>query len=277
MWRVCVVDRIVRNLKLGRVHASPVLCARGEQPVEDSGAAAVIDEDVFDTADVDIGSPQHDIDACAVNRYNLDRPICQIAGLIADPGALAVRADSRFGNWQDVKQALQNEGARLLFGGGSVRGNLDHIVLSLIARAEGVDPRLVRYLPYDGGGKAMLALLSGEAEVLVSGLGETISQHEAGAVRILAIASQSRSGALPQIPTFAEMGTDVTFANWRGLFAPLDASERGHQQSSPHVDHMQGRTVRRGGALGPVADTPEMARVLEPDDTHPLRLGFLDA
>lgn len=147
-----------------------------------------------------------------------------VAGLIADPAVVVVRADSPFQDWQSIAAALIDNPARVFVGGGSVRGSLDHIVTSLLAKAINVKPQAVRYLPYDGGGKAMLALLSGEVQVLVSGLGETISQHQSSRVRILAVATAERSSALSQVPTFAETGTNVVFSNWRGLFASKQAS-----------------------------------------------------
>lgn len=147
------------------------------------------------------------------------KDLVPVAGLIADPAVVAVRGDSPIQDWPSLAAALQAEPARVFIGGGSVRGSLDHIVTSLLANAIAVEPRSVRYLPYDGGGKAMLALLGGEVQVLVSGLGETLSQHQSGSVRILGVASAARSDELPEIATFNEMGTQVVFSNWRGLFA----------------------------------------------------------
>ena len=114
------------------------------------------------------------------------RDLTPIAGLIADPGVIAVRKDSKFQSWRDIAAALKDGRERVFVAGGSVKGSLDHITLSLLAQAEGIDPRRVRYLAYDGGAKAQLALLSGEVDVMVSGLGETLAAHRAGTVRILA-------------------------------------------------------------------------------------------
>lgn len=154
------------------------------------------------------------------------RDLTPIAGLIADPGVIAVRADSPIQSWQDVASALRDSKTRIFVGGGSVKGSLDHITLSLLAQAEDIDPRRVRYLAYDGGAKAQLALTSGEVDVMVSGLGETLAAHRAGLIRILGISSVG--SGVGDIPSFADQGVDVVFYNWRGLFAPadLDSGER---------------------------------------------------
>ena len=153
------------------------------------------------------------------------RDLTPIAGLIADPGVIAVRADSPFQSWNDLAQVLTAGKERLFVGGGSVKGSLDHITLSLVAQAAGINPRGIRYLAYDGGAKAQLALLSGEVDVMVSGLGETLAAHRAGSVRILGMTDHTNPSS--DVPIFVDQGIDVVFFNWRGVFAPggLDQAE----------------------------------------------------
>ena len=143
-----------------------------------------------------------------------------IAALIGDYGAFVVRADSPLQDWQDVARRLGENPRSLIVGGGSVRGSLDHIVLAMALGAAGIDPRQVRYLPYDGGGKAMLALLGGEVDVLSSGFGETMPFLTSGDVRVLAVTAGQRLAAHPGIPTLVDEGIAVTLTNWRGVFGP---------------------------------------------------------
>ena len=149
------------------------------------------------------------------------RDLTPIGGLIADPGVIAVRANSPLSSWGDVVAALGDSRKRLFVGGGSVKGSLDHITLSLLAQADGIDPRKIRYLAYDGGAKALLALMSGEVDVLVSGLGETLAAHQAGTIRILGVAADS-GHQTAGITSFRDQNVDVVFYNWRGVFAPGD-------------------------------------------------------
>jgi putative tricarboxylic transport membrane protein len=149
------------------------------------------------------------------------RDLTPIGGLIADPGVIAVRANSPLSSWGDVVAALGDSRKRLFVGGGSVKGSLDHITLSLVAQADGIDPRKIRYLAYDGGAKALLALMSGEVDVLVSGLGETLAAHQAGTIRILGVTADS-GHQTAGITSFRDQNVDVVFYNWRGVFAPGD-------------------------------------------------------
>lgn len=97
-------------------------------------------------------------------------------------------------------------------------GDLDHIAVALAIQAAGENPKKVKYIAYDAGGKAMAGLLSGEIHVLSTGFGEALELAKSGQVRILAITSATRSKDAPNVPTVKELGYDMAFANWRGFF-----------------------------------------------------------
>jgi putative tricarboxylic transport membrane protein len=147
------------------------------------------------------------------------RDVIPVAGLVGEYGAFVVRADSAIESWAELAQILRTDPGSVIVGGGSVRGSLDHVVLALAVRAAGIEPRRVRYLPYDAGGKAMLALLGGEIDLLSTGVGETLSYAASGDVRVLAVTAPERLTALPDTPTLMEQSADLVFANWRGVFA----------------------------------------------------------
>ena len=148
-----------------------------------------------------------------------------IAAVIADYGVFAVVNESEIQNWQQVVTLFQNDPSQLTVSGGSGRGSMDHLVAALAFQAVGEDPKKVRYIPYDAGGKAMAGLLSGETKILSTGLGEALEQHRSGQIRILAITANERSPVVPNVPTFKELGYEVVFINWRGFFGPPDLSQ----------------------------------------------------
>ena len=153
------------------------------------------------------------------------RDLTPVAAVIADYGVFAVRPDSEFQRWEDVVAAFRANPRQLRVGGGSGRRSMDGLVVALAFKAAGGDPKAVRYIPYDGGGKALAGLLSGETEILSTGLGEALEQHRAGQIRILAITAEKRSAAIPDVPTLKELGYNATFVNWRGFFGPPGLSE----------------------------------------------------
>ncbi|HHZ92299.1 TPA: tripartite tricarboxylate transporter substrate binding protein [Candidatus Poribacteria bacterium] len=148
-----------------------------------------------------------------------------IAAVVADYGVFTVVNNSEIQNWQQAVTLFQNDPSQLTVGGGSGRGSMDHLVAALAFQAARGDPKQVRYIPYDAGGKAMAGLLSGETKILSTGLGEALAQHRSGQIRILAITASERSPAVPNVPTFKELGYEIIFINWRGFFGPPDLSQ----------------------------------------------------
>ncbi|HAK51059.1 MAG TPA: tripartite tricarboxylate transporter substrate-binding protein [Gammaproteobacteria bacterium] len=171
------------------------------------------------------------------------RDLQPVASVIADYSCFAVRADSEFQDWQAVTKQFLSNPRKVKVAGGSVRGSTDHFVIAKALELAAGNPRKVIYIPYDGGGKAMAGLLTGETQVLSTGLSEAIEMHRAGEIRILAVTASERLVDTPDIPTLTEQGFDITFANWRGFFAAP-----GYAQS--HYDNM-------ALTIAGVIDTPE--------------------
>jgi len=150
------------------------------------------------------------------------RDLSLIASVIADYQVLVVRPDSKFKNWDDVLKAFKANPRKLKIAGGSSRGSMDHLVAAQIFQAAGGDPKTVRYVPYDAGGKALAGLLTGEVDVLSTGFGEVLEKHKKGQVRIIGVTSKD---SIDGIPSFKSMGTDAFFANWRGFFGAPNLSQ----------------------------------------------------
>ena len=66
----------------------------------------------------------------------------------------------------------------------------------------------------------MTAVLGNNAQMLVSSLAAASAQMKAGKLRALACFSPKRASAAPDVPTLKELGYDVEFSIWVGLFAP---------------------------------------------------------
>jgi putative tricarboxylic transport membrane protein len=96
-------------------------------------------------------------------------PLAQIA---SENGGIFVRADSKFKSLGDVVSALKAKPTSVTFAGGSAPGSLDHIKLAVFAKAVGVDPTKTVYVPFQGGGEAMTALLGGHTDAASIDLAE---------------------------------------------------------------------------------------------------------
>ena len=165
------------------------------------------------------------------------RDLTPIARIIGDYQAIAVRPDSDIKSWADVVARFKADPRSVKFAGGSVRGDLDHLVPAMAMKAMGLDPKKVAYVPYDAGGKALAGLLSGETELLTTGFGEAIGPHRDGQIRIIAVSSDQ---PIDGIPTLKQQGADVEFANWRGFFAAPGISKDQAQAYADLLKKMQG-------------------------------------
>ncbi|MEL6677062.1 MAG: tripartite tricarboxylate transporter substrate-binding protein [Pseudomonadota bacterium] len=147
------------------------------------------------------------------------RDLTLVAGTIGDYAAMVVGKDSPINSMADLLEAYKSDPRGTAIGGGSVPGGMDHLVAAMVMKAAGEDPTAVKYIPYDAGGKAMAALLSGEIAALSTGFSEAVDLANAGEVKIIGVTSDARVPAAPDAMTMGEQGIDTTFVNWRGFFA----------------------------------------------------------
>lgn len=147
------------------------------------------------------------------------RDLTLVAGTVGDYAALVVLADSPITSMEEALTMYRADPMALTIGGGSVPGGMDHLVAAIIMQGAGEDPTAFNYVGYDAGGEAMAGLLSGEIQALSTGFSEAIALAEQGEIRILGVTAPDRVPAYDSAPTFAEMGIDAQFVNWRGFFA----------------------------------------------------------
>lgn len=147
------------------------------------------------------------------------KDLTPVAAAIADYGAFVVNINSKYQNWQQVIDDFNLDPRNVKIAGGSVRGSMDHLVAALAFKQSGSDAKQLRYIPYNAGAKAMVGLLSGETQLLSTGLSEALALAKQGEVRVLATTADRRLPFASDVPTLKEQGVDVEFVNWRGFFA----------------------------------------------------------
>ena len=140
--------------------------------------------------------------------------VTPVARLTGEYEIIVVPANSPHKTMADLVKAFKANPGGVSWGGGSA-GGTDHILVGLIAKATGVDPGKINYVPYKGGGEAIAAIVGGHVTAGVSGIGEFAEQIKGGRMRALAVSSSSR---VEGFHTLKEQGIDVELANWRGVF-----------------------------------------------------------
>jgi putative tricarboxylic transport membrane protein len=144
-----------------------------------------------------------------------------LARLTNDALVWAVRADSKFDDAQSVIEAVKRDPESVAFGVGTIPSDDQFNVLRPLG-ASGVNLAALKMAAFRSGGDLMTNLLGGHVDVVSASFSEAEGQVAAGRVRMLATASEVRMGAAiaRDVPTWRELGLDVTISHWRGVFGP---------------------------------------------------------
>lgn len=149
----------------------------------------------------------------------------------AEYGVLAVAADAPWRDLGDLVATLREDPSSVIVSGGSAVAGQDHMKVLLLAQRAGVDPLAIRYVPFDGGGEAMTALLGGFVHLFAGEASEIEAQVEAGRLRPLAVLAPERlGGLLADVPTAGESGIDLTWITWRGFYVPADIGDEAYDR-----------------------------------------------
>lgn len=137
-----------------------------------------------------------------------------LAAIARSPYIFAVRADSPIKTVEDLKTA---KGLTI----GTVGAVSDPALLASMTNQQ-VGAH-IKSVPYDGEGEVLAAILGGHLDMLFGNPNEILEQIKAGTVRPIAVTSPARMTSLPDVPTFKELGYDITHTQLRGIIMPGDA------------------------------------------------------
>ena len=157
-----------------------------------------------------------------------DRPVkftrddfIPIARFIADPMVLVVNDQQPYKTLKEFVDDMKKKPNELIFSSSGLHGAL-HLPTALFLKAAGLQ---MKHLPTNGGGPALTALIGNNSQMLVSSIAAASGQMKAGKARALASFGAQRSPAHPDVPTMKELGYDIEFYLWVGLFAPKGTPE----------------------------------------------------
>lgn len=134
----------------------------------------------------------------------------------AVPNILVVAANSPIKTAKELVDAARAAPGKYTYGSAGV-GSSQHLAAAMLGTATGTN---LMHVPYKGAGIAQQDLLAGHISFMLDTTGP-ISFVQSGRMRALAVASKTRSPALPNVPTFEEAGiSGVHSSAWYGLMAP---------------------------------------------------------
>lgn len=189
-----------------------------------------------------------------------------IARLTEGPMVLVVNDQTPYKTLKEFIDDAKANPNKLLFSSSGLYGAL-HLPAALLIKAAGIQ---LRHLPTAGGGPALTALLGNNAQALVSSVAAANAQIKAGKLRALACFSAKRAAALPDVPTCKELGLDVEFSIWCGLFAPkgtpdnVIAKVRAETRRAVETDQFKTAINNIGDVVG-YLDQPEFRTFWDAD------------
>jgi tripartite-type tricarboxylate transporter receptor subunit TctC len=133
------------------------------------------------------------------------------------PEVLAVHPALKVTTLKDLVDHARANPGKLNFGS-SGTGSIAHMAVELLKTEAHID---LVHVPYRGAAPAVTDLLGGQVQLVAFDVPVLLPHIRSGALRALAVTSQKRAPALPEVPTTAEAGfPSVLSDNWYGLIAP---------------------------------------------------------
>ncbi|MGG5812269.1 Bug family tripartite tricarboxylate transporter substrate binding protein [Falsiroseomonas sp. CW058] len=149
-------------------------------------------------------------------RYDPVRSFTHIAMVITNPSVWVVNRDSGIANLADlVRLARARRGGLDMASSGS--GSSNHLLIVRFSEIAGIDHT---HVPFRGAGPAMTAVIAGQLPMMSDSLPSAAGHIRQGSVRAIAMSSERRHPAFPEVPTFREQGFDLVSTSWFALSGP---------------------------------------------------------
>jgi tripartite-type tricarboxylate transporter receptor subunit TctC len=145
------------------------------------------------------------------------RDLIAVSHVAYTPVVIVTSSNSRFKTLADMVAAARAAPDTITYGSPG-NGTTIHLAGEIFKGAADIN---IRHVPYKGSNPAMLDVLAGNVDLMVSSLPSAMGQIKAGKLRPLAVTSAKRSTSAPDIPTVAELGyKGFDVSTWYGLFLP---------------------------------------------------------
>ena len=211
---------------LGRGIAQTLSSQIGQQVVADNrpGAGGNLGLELASRAPADghtmvLSSPIIAISPMIYARLNYDpeKDLAPVTRIGFTRKVLVVHPAVPARSMKELVALARRQPGKLNFGSGGV-GTSVHLTVELLKSLTGID---IVHVPYKGTILGLGALVAGEIDLVVGSMSAIVPLAQAGRVRGLAVLSETRGTAMPDLPTAAEAGfPQVTDDTWYGMFVP---------------------------------------------------------
>ena len=149
--------------------------------------------------------------------YNPEKDLAPIAMVARPPNLVIVHPSVKAGTMMELIELARANPGKIRYGSPGIGGNA-HIIGERLKQRFGID---LVHVPYKGGGSGINDLISGQIEMMLTGVVTATGHVRAGKARGLALTGNSRAPSLPEVPTVAEAGiSDFALGPILGIWAP---------------------------------------------------------
>jgi tripartite-type tricarboxylate transporter receptor subunit TctC len=148
--------------------------------------------------------------------YDAQRDLVPVARLVYGQQGFALGPMSGARGWAEYVAWLKANPDKAFFASSGV-GSMGHLVGVVLANTSGLK---IEHVAYKGSGHYNTELMGGQVSAGISGIADAADFHRSGKLRIVAVSGAERSRALPDVPTFKELGVPMDLSLWYGVFAP---------------------------------------------------------
>jgi tripartite-type tricarboxylate transporter receptor subunit TctC len=150
-------------------------------------------------------------------RYDPLKDFDLLSVVVRTPNVLVTSPEFPAKNVAELIAYLKKNPNKVTFASSGV-GSSDHLTAALFWQKTGTTGI---HVPYKGGAPAISDLMGGHADVSFQNLGAVAQQIKGGKLKALAVTSDKRADALPDVPTIAEAGVaDLVVYSWQAAAAP---------------------------------------------------------
>ena len=189
--------------------------------------------------------------------FDLERDLVPISWISSTPLVLTVHPSVPARSVKELV-ALVKKRPGVFNVAGNTAGSTSHLTAEMLNQVAGLKSTV---LNYRGGGPAVLALISGEADYIFATAPSIMPFLKQGRARALAVTTPKRSSALPDLPTMNSIYPGFESDNWYAMFFPKGTPkaivDKMNAEIRKALDTPEVKTFMPREALDPVASSPE--------------------
>lgn len=212
-----VVARLFAQ-RMGEILGQPVIVENvgGAGGMNGASRVAKADPDGYTFLQGTVGTQAQNQTLYKTPAYDAVKDFTPVALVVEAPLVLVARKDLPVKTMTDFVAYAKANKDKMQYGSAGT-GSAIHLGCALMNMVTGIE---IIHVPYRGANPAMQDLMSGQIDYLCDIITTAKAQIDAGTVKPIAILSQQRSPALPDVPTAIEQGFDVDAYTWNAFFLP---------------------------------------------------------